>query len=539
MSVESVPRFPHDGSMTVAQLVASAPLREARVLGGRAGLNNSVRDVMIGSARDRPAADPAARQVLLILDASEQRFDTYLVDIALRAAEQSGASGLLLVAPASPPALAAVRLADKFRLPLIIHPGRDPLVITDELRRLVRTPDIVRSDALLQAVEGLTRLPQSAGITEALDSLSGHLDGRMSLVGPGGTVLAGDDLAPDVADRLGEQPTSSRAGPEVSIIQPLHLAPRERATFWLICQLVTPAAHRELLVAETLSIASWYVATRLVADRLQRERDARFRLGVLNAIMATADRPDPALLEQLGVLGWQVEGWCTGVHITAAGETDALTVLTRTDELARLLEASGISGAIIERPDGWSLWLVDATEPQAKASVDLTDRLRGVADRFLGRSNRSELHVGVGNPHHGIAGVKESLAEAHEAATIARASGERLAVRHIDEMGLRRILLGWYTSESFAELASTLLGPVLEVDRAGELLQTLEAYLDCESSATDAATQLTVHRNTVINRIERLRELLTVDLDDPDERLAVQLACRVIKLQQAGHHQMT
>jgi purine catabolism regulator len=34
----------------------------------------------------------------------------------------------------------------------------------------------------------------------------------------------------------------------------------------------------------------------------------------------------------------------------------------------------------------------------------------------------------------------------------------------------------------------------------------------------------------VLNRVERLRSLLTVDLDDPDERLAVQLACRVAKL---------
>jgi DNA-binding PucR family transcriptional regulator len=39
-----------------------------------------------------------------------------------------------------------------------------------------------------------------------------------------------------------------------------------------------------------------------------------------------------------------------------------------------------------------------------------------------------------------------------------------------------------------------------------------------------------VHRNTVINRVERLRTLLTVNLEDPEERLAVQLACRVAKL---------
>ena len=71
---------------------------------------------------------------------------------------------------------------------------------------------------------------------------------------------------------------------------------------------------------------------------------------------------------------------------------------------------------------------------------------------------------------------------------------------------------------------------MLVSDSDGTLLQTLEVYLDEESSATMAAARLKVHRNTILNRIERLRTLLTVDLDDPEERLAVQLACRVIRL---------
>jgi DNA-binding PucR family transcriptional regulator len=71
---------------------------------------------------------------------------------------------------------------------------------------------------------------------------------------------------------------------------------------------------------------------------------------------------------------------------------------------------------------------------------------------------------------------------------------------------------------------------LLQVDPDGELVRTLEVYLDHQSSSTQAAADLRVHRNTVLNRVERIRSLLTVDLDDPDERLAVQLACRVVRL---------
>jgi purine catabolism regulator len=101
-------------------------------------------------------------------------------------------------------------------------------------------------------------------------------------------------------------------------------------------------------------------------------------------------------------------------------------------------------------------------------------------------------------------------------------------VRHIDELGIQRILIGWYSSSEFGDFASTLLRPVTDMDRDEDLMRTLEVYLDNESSPTVTADVLGLHRNTVINRIARIRKVLHVDLDDPDERLAVQLACRVI-----------
>jgi DNA-binding PucR family transcriptional regulator len=40
------------------------------------------------------------------------------------------------------------------------------------------------------------------------------------------------------------------------------------------------------------------------------------------------------------------------------------------------------------------------------------------------------------------------------------------------------------------------------------------------------AERLHLHRNAVTNRLRSITELLDVDLEDPDQRLALQLACR-------------
>jgi purine catabolism regulator len=117
---------------------------------------------------------------------------------------------------------------------------------------------------------------------------------------------------------------------------------------------------------------------------------------------------------------------------------------------------------------------------------------------------------------------------------MARAGGGRTGVQHVDELGVERILFGWYASTEFAAFARTLLSPLVSADKEDQLMKTLEVYLDSESSPTLTADILQVHRNTVINRIARIRDLLAVDLDDSDQRLAVQLACRVMHLPHAA-----
>ncbi|WP_326708153.1 helix-turn-helix domain-containing protein [Streptomyces sp. NBC_01474] len=240
--------------------------------------------------------------------------------------------------------------------------------------------------------------------------------------------------------------------------------------------------------------------------------------------------PGTGLVRQIGTLGWKVDGWCTALDIQVAGQPDQQRLLALTDELQHRLTELGFGSHIVERPNGWTTWATSGAEPQT-ASYGLTSRAVGeVLRAFVAGRPGMRVYAGIGRPCAGVSGLKKSLAEAQEASTIAQAGGTRTAVQHIDEMGMQRILFGWYASQEFADFAATLLRPVLTVDRDEELLRTLETYLDNESSPTVTADVLGVHRNTVVNRVVRIRQLLSVDLDDPDQRLAVQLACRVVNL---------
>lgn len=58
-------------------------------------------------------------------------------------------------------------------------------------------------------------------------------------------------------------------------------------------------------------------------------------------------------------------------------------------------------------------------------------------------------------------------------------------------------------------------------ENKSDYLRTLQAYAACEKNAGAAAQQLFIHKNTMLYRIARLKEISRADLDDPDQWLHI------------------
>ena len=64
---------------------------------------------------------------------------------------------------------------------------------------------------------------------------------------------------------------------------------------------------------------------------------------------------------------------------------------------------------------------------------------------------------------------------------------------------------------------------LLAADPQGRLVETLEAYLREGGAGSAAAKALHIHRTTLYYRLDRVREITGLDLDDGDVRMALQL----------------
>ncbi len=138
--------------------------------------------------------------------------------------------------------------------------------------------------------------------------------------------------------------------------------------------------------------------------------------------------------------------------------------------------------------------------------------------------------AGVGRTPDPVISYHAALREATQAAEIAASMPGGATTLHFARLGALRLIFHLSGHPELESYYVDLLGPLDEYDRQhrSELAQTLEAFFNAGGNHMQAARDLHVHRNTLIYRLERIRELLGgADLEDPDTRLNLHLALKI------------
>ncbi len=142
--------------------------------------------------------------------------------------------------------------------------------------------------------------------------------------------------------------------------------------------------------------------------------------------------------------------------------------------------------------------------------------------------NAPPIFGGIGRPATRLEDVPRAYREAQQALAIARRLGGRHRVAYFGSLGVYRLLAAVAPTEELSSFYEDTLGPLVAHDQksGGELLRTLDAYIACGGSPLDTAQRLHAHRNTVLYRLDRIAELLGVDVRQPEQRLLFHLALR-------------
>lgn len=160
--------------------------------------------------------------------------------------------------------------------------------------------------------------------------------------------------------------------------------------------------------------------------------------------------------------------------------------------------------------------------------------------RELARQMRAEhsvrLSIGIGNQCQNISDYRRGFAEASEALQMGQNLNRDGGVTHFNDLGVYRYLYKIARMDDLRDMYQDQVARIANYDRrkGTDLLDTLEIYLECAGNLTKTSNRLFVHRNTLIQRLERLQSLCDIDLQERSNWLTLQVAIKVYKLRSSG-----
>jgi sugar diacid utilization regulator len=420
----------------------------------------------------------------------------YELDLVLRRAGDRELAAVALYGPATT-SITAIRLADRSRVALLaVSPDRDLSELAFELENALRSG----ADAMLRRVVStlaIVRDSEDAGLGAILTSASHAL----------GTAVRYSELP----QGLCAVPVTVNGRAEGYVCA----EPGDAATR-VGCQLVADALARIQLSLR---------ASRQAATRARSEAIAEVLRAPEVGVGSVAERArllDVPIDGRHAVIAIQSEA-ARGSTVSHARPAEAL--LSRARGLIDEVEADWHAMALDEtilllrmvRPGGQP---VSRRAPLAVAE----QVLHGV----LGGRRTLALVCGVSGEHDGIYGLRAATAEARAALVTVRAEARINVPLSFDASPFRRLLVELLSSQTARSSVHALLAPLDRMGprRARTAVGTLQVYLDERGSLSRSGERLHLHPNAVAYRIKQIRSQLDSDLDDPDQRLALQIACR-------------
>ncbi len=133
---------------------------------------------------------------------------------------------------------------------------------------------------------------------------------------------------------------------------------------------------------------------------------------------------------------------------------------------------------------------------------------------FLERKYQVSAFISVGDISHGIIDVSESYQNAKKAMTIGINSDQDSSIHVYNEREMMLRLLPKELSADYQEKLLNIISALIEHDNYDMLSSTFIAYCKYDMKLSETSRNMFVHRNTLIYRLERIREITSLNTGD-------------------------
>jgi sugar diacid utilization regulator len=537
-------------ALTLSRLLQERILRNGRTVGNRA---RGDRPVTWCLSWEQVAATGETLEDILVYVRADQ-----LEEAVVRTLRHRDAAGLVIAGEPPEPVLGD--LAGDFLL-VVIGEG----IGYREINRLVAELSLARETHVLRYGQTVHRslaelLYRGAGL-EALCHRLARLTGcaaaildsqrrLMAFVAGRVPQLQADEVAAALADHLPEVPPEGAGqehyehGPSVWVLrlrgstvtgltQPIVLGGRHDGWVALLEPTLAPHPHdlaeHRVVVEQAVTI----VGTEMLRLRGIEQAEERARGDFVHALLHGRFSNRHDLEARAAHYDVRVDA-CFGVVVAAGVGPGGAESLNELFALAREVTVTAARSETLTLATvvGDVLAVIRQVEPAARAdAADAATKVladyAGTLERTVGRRLRHPVAVAYGRPVSGAGQIFDSYREARIT----------LALRNKLELGTVCGFQDLRVYATLADLAGTPQGrryatEMLEPLRssragAGDLAQSVQAYIAAGGNVNAAARELHIHRNTMLYKLERASRILHLDLRAAEHQFALWLAYKL------------
>lgn len=144
--------------------------------------------------------------------------------------------------------------------------------------------------------------------------------------------------------------------------------------------------------------------------------------------------------------------------------------------------------------------------------------------------NNVQVLLAIGGVTEKIEDYSVSYMQAKKCLNVVKSRFKEMGFALFDDLGAYT-LLHEIDGRMVAIFVQDHIGPLLNSEGKNmDLLKTLQVYLSHNGNMTETAKELYIHRSTLQYRLEKIEDLLQVDLDNAEHRFNLNMAIKLYDL---------
>lgn len=181
-----------------------------------------------------------------------------------------------------------------------------------------------------------------------------------------------------------------------------------------------------------------------------------------------------------------------------------------------------------------SIVILYGSEPSEKSELikkKVMNFCKSIEIEALKKFKEQKFRIGIGRPYIDLSKLNKSYEQAKiivEKFYKSNASN----ILHYDDLGLYRILCFDGIQTELIKFCSDTINPIVEYDKINntELIKTLKVYFECNGNMKKMSKEMFMHYNTIVYRIQKIKDIIGVDFENGDSRLKFEIALKALEL---------